>query len=97
MSDDEQYRPAPRTVEWLMGLPDGWVTNPELGLTQPEQLTALGNGVVPAQAAHALRILYRVSAGEAVGTELGSSETPAVQSPVAEEGKLSSFSLRWAR
>lgn len=97
MSDDEQYRPAPRFVEWLMGLPDGWVTNPELGLTQPGQLTALGNGVVPAQAAHALRILHRVNAGEAVGTELGSSETPAVQSQVAEERTLSSFSLCWAR
>jgi len=46
-------------VEWLMGLPDGWVTDPELGLTLPEQLTALGNGVVPAQAVHALGALYR--------------------------------------
>jgi len=42
-----------------MGLPDGWVTDPELGLTLPEQLTALGNGVVPAQAVHALGALYR--------------------------------------
>lgn len=41
-----------------MGLPDGWVTDPALGLTLPEQLTALGNGVVPAQAARALRTLY---------------------------------------
>lgn len=58
VSDDGQYRPAPRFVEWLMGLPDGWVTDPALGLTLPEQLTALGNGVVPAQAARALRTLY---------------------------------------
>jgi hypothetical protein len=43
-----------------MGLPDGWVTNPELGLTQPEQLTALGNGVVPQQARHALEALARL-------------------------------------
>jgi len=42
-----------------MGLPDGWVTDPELGLTLPEQLTALGNGVVPVQAIHALSTLYR--------------------------------------
>lgn len=57
VSDDGQYRPAPRFVEWLMGLPDGWVTDTDLGLTPPEQLTALGNGVVPAQAVHALSAL----------------------------------------
>ncbi|WP_417556580.1 DNA cytosine methyltransferase [Microbacterium sp.] len=57
VSGDGQYRPAPRFVEWLMGLPDGWVTAPDLGLTSPEQLTALGNGVVPAQAVHALGAL----------------------------------------
>lgn len=59
VSDDGQYRPAPRFVEWLMGLSDGWVTHPYLGLTPPEQLTALGNGVVPAQAVHALDALRR--------------------------------------
>lgn len=42
-----------------MGLPDGWVTDPELDLTPSEQLTALGNGVVPAQAVHALTALAR--------------------------------------
>lgn len=60
VSDDGQYRPAPRFVEWLMGLPDGWVTDTDLGLTSPEQLTALGNGVVPTQAAHALRALLAI-------------------------------------
>ncbi len=40
-----------------MGLPDGWVTDPDLGLTLPEQLTALGNGVLPKQAAVALSCL----------------------------------------
>jgi hypothetical protein len=40
-----------------MGPPDGWVANTDLGLTPPEQLTALGNGVVPAQAVHALNAL----------------------------------------
>lgn len=42
-----------------MGLPEGWVTDTDLGLTPPEQLTALGNGVVPVQAVHALSTLYR--------------------------------------
>lgn len=59
LNDDGQYRPAPRFVEWLMGLPDGWVTDPELELTLAEQLTALGNGVVPHQAVHALGALHR--------------------------------------
>ena len=43
-----------RFVEWLMMLPDGWVTGVS-GLSRREQLRALGNGVVPAQAAAALR------------------------------------------
>lgn len=52
-------RLSPRFVEWMMGLPDGHVTDvPEL--TRFDQLKALGNGVVPAQAAAALRILLPV-------------------------------------
>ena len=48
-----------------MGLPEGWVTDVP-GLTRNEQLHALGNGVVPQQAAMALRILLgAVEAGEA--------------------------------
>jgi len=38
-----------------MGLPEGWVTNPEIGLTRNEQIKACGNGVVPQQAMAALR------------------------------------------
>lgn len=41
-------------AEWLMGLPTGWVTNPEIGLTRAQQLKALGNGVVPQQAQAAI-------------------------------------------
>lgn len=37
-----------------MGLPLGHVTAPEIGLTRNQQLKALGNGVVPQQAALAL-------------------------------------------
>jgi len=48
---------APAFVEWLMGLPNGWVTDPDLGLTQVQQLTALGNGVLPQQAVCAMRLL----------------------------------------
>jgi DNA (cytosine-5)-methyltransferase 1 len=51
-------RLSPRFVEWLMGLPDGHVTDPRLGLTHAEQLTCLGNGVVPQQAARALTLMW---------------------------------------
>ena len=43
-------------VEWLMGLPAGWVTDVP-GVTRNEALKALGNGVVPQQATAALRWL----------------------------------------
>lgn len=42
-----------------MGLPDGWVTDPDLELTSSAQLTALGNGVLPRQAIRALDALRR--------------------------------------
>lgn len=47
-------RPSPEFVEWLMGLPDGWVTGESHGLTANQQISALGNGVLPAQAVAAL-------------------------------------------
>ncbi|MFI6142400.1 DNA (cytosine-5-)-methyltransferase [Streptomyces griseus] len=43
-------------VEWMMGLAPGWVTAVP-GLTRAAQLKALGNGVVPQQAAGAVRLL----------------------------------------
>jgi DNA (cytosine-5)-methyltransferase 1 len=43
-------------VEWMMGLPDGWVTATE-GLSRAAQLRLLGNSVVPHQAARVLDIL----------------------------------------
>ncbi|WP_154676328.1 hypothetical protein [Amycolatopsis benzoatilytica] len=48
---------APPFVEWLMGLPPGWVTAAALDLPRTAQLRALGNAVMPQQAAHALRLL----------------------------------------
>lgn len=47
-------RLAPRFVEWLMGLPAGWVTD---HLPRNPALRVLGNGVVPAQAAAAVLAL----------------------------------------
>ena len=42
-------------VEYMMGLPEGWVT--DTGLSRAQQLKMLGNGVVPQQAYLALQIL----------------------------------------
>ncbi len=50
-------RVSARFVEWMQGLPDGWVTDPAIGISRNEQLKALGNGVVPQQAAEAIRYL----------------------------------------
>jgi DNA (cytosine-5)-methyltransferase 1 len=47
----------PEFTEWMMGWPEGWVTDPLIGITRNEQLKATGNGVVPQQAILALTIL----------------------------------------
>src|SRR5690606_13649099 len=47
----------PELTEFMMGWPAGHVTDPAIGLTRAEQLKACGNGVVPQQAAAALREL----------------------------------------
>jgi DNA (cytosine-5)-methyltransferase 1 len=58
-------RLSPAFVEWMQGLPNGWVTDVP-GLSRNAQLKALGNGVVPQQAAMALRLLLgAIEAGEA--------------------------------
>jgi DNA (cytosine-5)-methyltransferase 1 len=60
------HRLSPAFVEWMMGLPSGWVTDPAIwegvkpSTARNAQLKALGNGVVPQQAAAALRWLLGV-------------------------------------
>jgi DNA (cytosine-5)-methyltransferase 1 len=54
-------RLSPRLPEWMMGLPDGWICDVP-GITRNEALKAAGNGVVPQQAAEALRRLLEVVA-----------------------------------
>jgi len=61
------HRLAPEFVEWMMGLPEGWVTDPEIGLKRNDQLKALGNGVVPQQALMALQILLDEETLEKIG------------------------------
>lgn len=49
-------RLSPAFVEWMMGLPAGWVTAVP-GIPRKDQLKILGNGVVPQQAHHAYGLL----------------------------------------
>lgn len=51
-----EMRLAPVFVEWMMGLPAGWVTEAP-GLTRAQQLSMLGDGVVPQQARYAYGLL----------------------------------------
>jgi len=52
---EDAHRLSSAFTEWMMGLPEGWVTN--AGLSRKEELRACGNGVVPQQAELALQIL----------------------------------------
>ena len=52
---EDRKRLNPVFVEWMMGLPAGWVTGHGLSISQ--ELKMLGNGVVPQQAALALEML----------------------------------------
>jgi DNA (cytosine-5)-methyltransferase 1 len=47
------HRLSPAFTEWMMGVPEGWIT--DVNISRNEQLKACGNGVVPQQAAAALK------------------------------------------
>lgn len=53
---DGAHRLSSAFTEWMMGLPEGWIT--DCGLTRNDELKACGNGVVPQQAELALRMLF---------------------------------------
>ena len=52
----DQGRLNVKFVEYMMGLPMGWVT--DLDLSRANKLKMLGNGVVPQQAYYALKLLH---------------------------------------
>ena len=54
----DQGKLNPKFVEYMMGLPNGWVTDMDLSRTQ--KLKMLGNGVVPQQAYYALQQLMEL-------------------------------------
>lgn len=56
---------AARFSEWMMGVPSGWITDVP-GVTRNEALKAAGNGVVPQQAAEALRFLLDMPTGREI-------------------------------
>jgi len=55
---DQEGKLNPVFVEYMMGLPVGWVT--DTGLSRAQQLKMLGNGVVPQQAKLALELSTEV-------------------------------------
>lgn len=50
----DQSRLSVGFVEWMMGLPVGYVSTPSLHLTHDERMLLLQTGTVPLQAAHAV-------------------------------------------
>jgi len=59
---DGNHRLSSKFTEWMMGLPDGWITGH--GLKRNDELKLAGNGVVPQQAELALRLLLDLPEGE---------------------------------
>lgn len=62
---DGSHRLSSAFTEWMMGVPEGWIT--DCGLSRNDELKACGNGVVPQQAELALRILLQGIAFESTG------------------------------
>lgn len=55
---DGAHRLSSRFTEWMMGLPNGWITGH--GLKRADELKMAGNGVVPQQAELALKLLLEM-------------------------------------
>jgi DNA (cytosine-5)-methyltransferase 1 len=54
----DQGKLNPVFVEYMMGLPKGWVT--DMDILRSQKLKMLGNGVVPQQAYYALQLLLQL-------------------------------------
>ena len=62
LTERGKHRLSPRFTEFMMGLPDGWVTDTP-GITRNDALKMCGNGVVPQQAAEALNHMLTAAKG----------------------------------
>src|SRR6056297_1529009 len=83
---DGAHRLSSKFTEWMMGLPDGWIT--DVGLSRNDELKACGNGVVPQQAELALRILLE---GVEFGSERGGGQTVLPTPTVMDQREGKSF------
>jgi DNA (cytosine-5)-methyltransferase 1 len=83
---DGNHRLSSVFTEWMMGLPEGWIT--DVGLKRNEELKACGNGVVPQQAELALRILLEGSEIQ-TGTRQVNLPTPTVSDTFTDKLKSS--------
>ncbi len=92
---DGAHRLSSAFTEWMMGLPEGWVTG--VGLTRNEELKACGNGVVPQQAELALRILLEgVTLPQAlhmVSDRIEASQGNVIPDPQTDNETIGSISL----
>lgn len=100
---DGSHRLSSAFTEWLMGVPEGWIT--DVGLTRNEELKACGNGVVPQQAELALRLLLEgVVLPKTTAETIRMFPTPLVsdsftgrlRSPQHKEGSMHSVTLAQA-
>lgn len=55
-SRDDAFRISMAFVEWMMGLPVGYVGHPDIDLDRDERMGLLYSGTVPLQAAHAVAV-----------------------------------------
>jgi hypothetical protein len=92
------HRLSSKFTEWMMGLPEGWIT--DVGLKRNEELKLAGNGVVPQQAELALKILLE-NTPPPLGLNLTKLPTPTVsdtytdnlKSTQQKEGSMHSVTL----
>jgi len=83
---DSGQRLSSRFTEWMMGVPDGWIT--DVGLSRNDELKACGNGVVPQQAELALKILLE---GVSFDSERGGGQTVLPTPTVMDQREGKSF------
>jgi DNA (cytosine-5)-methyltransferase 1 len=95
---DGAHRLSSAFTEWMMGLPEGWIT--DAGLSRNDELKACGNGVVPQQAEMALRILLQGGVAQPLktGTQLptptvADTYTDRMESTQQKEGSMHSVTL----